>query len=218
MNSTADMLGSHRSPVHRFALGETEITYILDGAMPMATSPPFLLDKSEKDIAEIVQSAKLPTDRLENNFVSVLVNAGGTRVLANTGCGHYRRDDCAGFLRERLSEAGYAPEEIDVVALTHVHPDYIGGLWEDGDPAFPKAKLIIGRREFDTWKSGDDISSQCAQNRELFFEIVALLEEEFRFLEDGDEVVPGVRAEAAFGHSAGHLMFRVASARKQVLI
>ena len=215
---TADMLGPLRSPVHRFVLGEIEFTTILDGAMPMGISPPFLLDESDEEIAEIARASNLPTDRLENNFVPVLVNTADALVLIDTGCGHYRRDKGAGFLRERLSEAGYAPEDIDIVALTHVHPDHIGGLWEEGDLAFPNAQLMIGRREYDAWKAGDEIPSQRAENRQMFFDVVVPLEDRFRFLDDGDRIAPGITAEAAFGHSAGHMMFRVESAGKQALI
>lgn len=215
---TAERLGAMRSPIHRFVWGEVEITSILDGATRMGISPPFLLNESEAEIAAIARAANLPTDTLENNFVPVLVNTGDELVLIDTGCGQDRRANGAGFLRERLSDAGYKPEDIDIVALTHVHPDHIGGLWEDGSLAFPNAQLMIGRREFDAWTSGEGIPPQRAQNRALFLEIVAPLEDRFRFLKDGDRIASGITAEAAFGHSPGHLMFRVESAGKQALI
>ena len=215
---TAEMLGALRSPVHRFVLGEVEITSILDGTIPMGISPPFLLEESDEDIAEIARAAILPTDSLENNFVPVLVNTGDALVLIDTGCGHFRRDKGAGFLRDRLSEAGYKPEDIDIVALTHSHPDHIGGLWEGDELAFPNAQLMIGRREYDAWKSGDEIPAQRAENREMFLKIVVPLEDKFRFLDDGDQIAHGITAEAAFGHSLGHMMFRVESAGQQALI
>jgi glyoxylase-like metal-dependent hydrolase (beta-lactamase superfamily II) len=215
---TAPLHGLLRYPAHRFVLGGFEVTSILDGTIPMGISPPFLLDESEDEVRAIARAARLPVDRLENNFVPALVNTGAALVLFDTGCGHYRRDKGAGFLLERLGDAGYAPEDIDVVALTHVHPDHIGGLLEDGALAFPNAALMIGRREFDVWKSGEHIPPQRAENRAMFLDIVAPLEERFRFLDDGDEVVPGIVAEAAFGHSLGLMMYRVGSDGKEVLI
>ena len=215
---TSEMLGTLRSPVHRFVLGEVEVTSVLDGAIPMDVSPPFLLDESDEDIAQIARAANLPADRLENNFVPVIVNTGEALVLIDTGLGALGRDKGAGLLRDRLSEAGYRPEDIDIVALTHVHPDHIGGLWEGDALAFPNARHMIGRREFEAWKSGDGIPPQRAENRELFLKLVAPLEDKFRFLEDGDQIAAGVHAEAAFGHSPGHMMFRVESAGKEALI
>jgi glyoxylase-like metal-dependent hydrolase (beta-lactamase superfamily II) len=215
---TAPFHGPLRHPAHRFALGAFEVTTILDGTIPMGISPPFLLDQSEDEVQAIARAARLPVDRLENNFVPALVNTGERLVLIDTGCGHYRRDKGAGFLRARLADAGYAPEDVDVVALTHVHPDHIGGLFEDDALAFPNAELMIGRREFTAWKAGDDIPPQRAENRAMFQSIVEPLADRFRFLDDGDEVVPGITAEAAFGHSLGLLMFRVRSEGKEVLI
>ena len=215
---TAKLLGPLRHPAHRFTLGEAEVTTILDGTLPMGIRPPFLLDKDDGQIAAIATAANLPTDRLENNFIPTLVNTGSELVLFDTGCGHFRRDKGAGFLLERLADAGYAAGDIDVVALTHVHPDHIGGILENGELAFPNARLMIGRREFDEWRSGENIPPQRAENREMFMNVIAPLADRFVFLEDGDRVASGVTAEAAFGHSIGQMMFRVESAGKQVLI
>jgi glyoxylase-like metal-dependent hydrolase (beta-lactamase superfamily II) len=215
---TAKLLGALRHPAHRFTLGDAEVTTILDGTLPMGIRPPFLLSKTDEDVAAIASAANLPTDRLENNFIPTLVNTGSELVLFDTGCGHFRRDKGAGFLLERLAVAGYAPGDIDVVAFTHVHPDHIGGILEDGELAFPNAQLMIGRREFDEWHSGTNIPPQRAENREMFLTLIAPLADRFRFLEDGDSVASGITAEAAFGHSLGHMMYRVESAGKQVLV
>lgn len=215
---TAEMHGALRSPVHRFVLGEIEITSILDGAFPMSISPPFLLEESDDDVEAIAKAANLPVDKLENSFVPVLINTGDALILIDTGLGQSRRDSGAGQLRPLLAAAGYTPDDIDIVAITHVHPDHIGGLWEDEALAFPNAQHMIGRREFEAWTSGDDIPEQRSENRKMFLKVVAPLKNILHFLEDGDEIAPGVTAEAAFGHSAGHMMFRVASGGKQALI
>ena len=215
---TAPLSGPSRPFVYRFALGAFEITTILDGTIPMGISPPFLLDETDEQVAAIAASAHLPTDRLENNFIPALVNTGDKLVLIDTGCGHFRRDKGAGFLRARLADAGFAPEDIDIVVITHAHPDHIGGILEDGTLAFPNAELMIGRREFDAWKDGSEIPPQRAENREMFLSLVAPLEDRFRFLEDGDQIAPGLTAEAAFGHSLGHMMVRVRSGAAEALI
>ncbi|MGI9503020.1 MAG: MBL fold metallo-hydrolase [Geminicoccaceae bacterium] len=215
---TAPLHGTLRHPTHRIVLGAFEVTTLLDGTIVMGVSPPFMLGKSKDEIAAIALGARLPIDRLENNFVPTLVNTGKSLVLFDTGCGHYRRDKGAGFLLERLGDAGYAPGDVDVLAFTHVHPDHIGGVFEDGALAFPNAELMIGRQEFSAWKSGESIPPQRAENRDMFLKIIAPLEDRLRFLDDGDEVVPGITAEAAFGHSLGHMTFRVRSEDREVLI
>ena len=215
---TAKMFGASHPFFHRFVLGDFELTSILDGAVTMDISPPFLLDETDDQIAEIARSARLPTNKLENNFVPVVINTGEDLVLIDTGLGALGRGNGSGQLRDRLSEAKYSPEDIDIVMITHVHPDHIGGLWEDGERAFPNAQLMIGRREFEAWNAGDGIPPQREKNREIFMNLIAPLESDFRFLEDGDEITTGVVAQAAFGHSPGHMMVRVKSSGHEVLI
>jgi glyoxylase-like metal-dependent hydrolase (beta-lactamase superfamily II) len=89
---------------------------------------------------------------------------------------------------------------------------------ESGALAYPNARYVIGRREYDTWKDGSEIPPQRAQNREMFLNLLPPLADQMTFVEDGDYVVPGLTAEAAFGHSLGHMMYRVESAGKSLLI
>ena len=207
-----------RQSTHRFSLGNAEVVTILDGALTIGIRPPFLLDKDDDQIAAIAKSASLPPDRVVNNFVPTLVDTGSELVLFDAGCGHFRRDKGAGRLIEVLIGAGINPSEIGVVALTHVHPDHIGGILEAGELAFPNAELMIGRREYEEWASGDNIPSQRAENREMFLRLISPLADRFRFLDDGHRVASGITAEAGFGHSLGHMMYRVEAAGNQLLV
>ncbi|AKS45364.1 Glyoxylase, beta-lactamase superfamily II [Octadecabacter temperatus] len=214
----APLHGSYLHPIHRVTVGETDVTTVRDGALTMEVSPPFLLDHNAEDIAQISAAAHLPATQIENGFTPTLVNTGSKLVLFDTGFGAMGRDKGAGNLRQNLALAGYAPEDIDVIAFTHMHPDHIGGLLEDGKPAFPNAQLMIGRREFDEWFSGASIPPQRAQNRDLFLKIIAPLADQFTFLEDGSEVCSGVTAMAAFGHSLGHMMYHLESGGDRALV
>jgi glyoxylase-like metal-dependent hydrolase (beta-lactamase superfamily II) len=117
-----------------------------------------------------------------------------------------------------LPSAGYQPEQIDFVAFTHCHPDHIGGLIEASQPAFPNARYVFGRLEFDYWKKGDNISDMRQPTRQLFTEVALPFAEKATFIEPGDDVVAGIRAVAAHGHSIGHLAYHVESDGKRLLI
>ena len=216
---TAPLLGEYRSTVQRFSLGDAEITTILDGShVRDAINPPFAMDKDVDEIASIAAANNLPSNGFENSYTPTVVNIGGQLVLFDTGFGPSGHATHTGNLRRRLGIAGYKPQDIDVVAFTHCHPDHIAGVMEDGVPAYPKARYVIGRREYDAWNDGSEIPPQREQNRELFLKLIPPLASKMTFLEDGDTVVPGLTAEAAFGHSLGHMMYRVESAGKSLLI
>jgi len=215
----SDPMTDYRPSIHRFTLGEAAVTTILDGAHQReGIKPPFSLDKSDDEIAAIARANNLPTHGFENTYTPTVLHIGGQTVLFDTGFGAMMRDNHAGNLRRRLGQAGYAPEDIDVVAFTHCHPDHIAGVMEDGAPAYPNARYVIGRREYDAWNDGSEIPEARAQNHEMFLKLIPPLAEKMTFLEDGDAVIPGLNAEAAFGHSLGHMMYRVESAGKSLLI
>ena len=93
-----------------------------------------------------------------------VVNTGAALILFDSGNGAGRRPN-AGRLRELLAGAGIAPEQVDIVALTHFHGDHIGGLMEDGSPAFPNATYVMGDTEYNYWSNEDLLSNDKMAKR-----------------------------------------------------
>jgi len=209
---TSERLDHLSNPVYRFRLGRFEITTIRDGAQRReGVSPPFGIDQDGHVVSALAQANKLPIHAFENTFTPTLVSTGTELVLFDTGNGAQRRSSGAGFLRERLGLAGYTPEDIDVVAFTHMHPDHINGAWEGDQPTYPNARYVMGQREFDAWSSGDDIPARRADNRSLFLRLIPPLAEKMTFLAPGEDIVTGIRAVEAFGHSLGHMAYMIES-------
>jgi glyoxylase-like metal-dependent hydrolase (beta-lactamase superfamily II) len=215
----ASLMGELRPLVHRFLLGQFEVTTILDGALRRdGISPPFGIDQSIETVATLAQTHTLPTSGFENTFSPTLVNTGQELVLFDTGNGAARRSNGAGFLRERLGLAGYKPEDVGIVAFTHVHPDHIGGVWEGDGEAYPNARYAISAREYDAWSKGDEIPERRSENLALFQRLIPPLAEKMTFLQPGQDVVSGIRTVEAYGHSLGHLAYLVESAGEPLLI
>ena len=219
-------LGVKRPQIYRFKLGAFEVTNILDGAIVReGMHPHFGADQSAETVVEFARANRIDTGRFEHHFVPTLVDTGRELILFDTGNGGLARNIANfkgrlpdGDLRALLPAAGYKAEDVDIVVITHGHPDHIGGLTADGAPAFPNARYVFGAAEFDFWKRGDNIREARKVNRELFMKIAAPFAAQATFLDPGGEVVSGIRAVDATGHSPGLLAYHLESEGQRALI
>lgn len=215
--AAAPMLGVSRPSVYRFKLGAFEVTNILDGFVQgNGPHPTFGNNQKPETVQEYAKSQGLPPTRMENPYVNTLVNTGKELVLFDVGNGKARMKT-AGNLPDLMVTAGYKPEQVDIVVITHGHPDHIGGLLADGKPVYPNARYVISDREFDFWNKGENIPDARKANRELFMQQAVPLAEKMTMLKGDDEVVSGIRAVAAYGHSPGMLAFRMESEGQQLI-
>ena len=213
------MLGVLRPSVYRFKLGGFEMTTILDGVTQRdGPYPLFGPNATAEEVQGLAVANRLPPELLEHPYVPCVLNTGKELILFDTGNGDQKRKDGVGKLRELLGAAGYAPEDIDVVVLTHGHPDHIAGLVEGGKPAFPNARYVFGRTEFDYWKKGENIRERRIGNQKQFVEICVPLADQSTFLDPGGEVVHGVTAVEAYGHSIGHMAYHIESEGQRLLL
>lgn len=216
---SAEFKGVLRPHTYRFKLGEFEIVNISDGCLQMpGPHPIFGADQDAETVAAYLARHHLPAGIMENGFTCTLVNTGKELVLIDVGFGGMMREKGAGLLRQRLAEAGYQPGDIDIVALTHGHPDHIAGLSEDGKPAYPNAGYVFPEAEVEFWKKNENVPEQRAENRELFMKAAAPYADQGRLIKDGDEIATGIRALATHGHSAGHTSFVVESGGNTLLV
>ncbi len=204
---------------HRFKLGEFEITTIRDGARASdGPHPTFGANQPPEEVAALMEANLLPPSRFVNGFSPTLVSTGSELVLFDTGLGEGARQGGMGQLIEQLAASGYKPEDVDVVVITHMHGDHIGGLTEGGAPAFPNARYVAGKTEYDFWTSPDRMSGPTANNAKAVDAKVKPLAEKMTFIEDNGEVVAGIVGLAAPGHTPGHMIFRLESGGKALIV
>lgn len=222
----APMQGELQPTIYRFKFGGFEIVNILDSkSVRQGLHPTYGPDVPAGEARALCAANGIEADRYEHPFIPTLVNTGKELILFDTGNGALRREHeqlrtrmADGHLVERLGRVGYRPEDIDVVVITHGHPDHIGGLTEGGKPVFPKARYVFGAAEFDFWNRGENVRDARKFNRELFMRIAVPLADRASFIKPGDEVVSGIRAVDAAGHSPGLLAYHVESEGKRLLI
>ena len=214
----APMLGPLRPMVNRVKLGAFEVTTILDGTWAReGLHPLFGANATADEVAALAAANGLPTGEAEFTFVPIVVNTGAELVLFDTGNGEARRPG-RGMLREQLGAAGYAPEDIDIVVITHNHPDHIGGMMENGAPAFPNARYVTASQEYDFWTSEDRVGTPAEGIYNLTKSNVTPVADRMSFIKDGDAVASGIEAVSAFGHTPGMMAYHIESDGKRLML
>lgn len=207
-----------RSKFYQFQIGDCVITNVLDGYFHRNDLHPFVATNATAgEVETLAADYKIPFPALEHNFVSSIIETPEKLIVVDPGFGPIAPAPTTGWFMQVLQDAGYAAEDVDVVLISHCHPDHIGNIAENGAPIFPNAEIVIGRREFDYWKAGEGVSEMRQPTLALFQKTIQPLEGQLKMIEPGDEIAPGLVAIEAFGHSAGHLVFELSTAGKTLM-
>lgn len=202
-NAAAPMMDAGYAPFMRIKLGEFDVTTLLVGSFPVSDPQTiFGTNVTAEEFGAVSVANNLPTDQAQFFFTPTLVNTGTELILFDTGLSSEGTTSA-------LTAAGYTPDQIDVVAITHMHRDHIGGLMAQGAPTFPNARYITGATEFDAWST---------TGNEIFEAQVRPLADQMAFLEGGDQIATGITALAAFGHTPGHMAYIIESGGKQLVL
>ncbi|MFD1195546.1 MBL fold metallo-hydrolase [Seohaeicola saemankumensis] len=201
--AAAPLMGASRAPYNRIKLGGFDVTSLLAGTRTVPDpNTIFGLNVTPEEFAAASDAALIPTDKSQFFFTPTVINTGAELVLFDTGL------NGAG-ITAALAAAGYTPDQIDVVVLTHMHGDHIGGLMTDGAPTFPNARYVTGSAEFDHWNGTDN---------EGFANNVRPMAEKTEMIGDGGTVASGITSMAAFGHTPGHMTYMIESEGQQLVL
>jgi glyoxylase-like metal-dependent hydrolase (beta-lactamase superfamily II) len=150
--------------------------------------------------------------------VFLLEIAGAERRLYLVDAGFGQSAPGKSNLPEQLQALNVTPRDIDGVLLTHMHTDHVGGLLEDGKRAFPRAAIFVSGPELNYWTALADRepdNSNAALVHRVLSAYGANVEAPFAF---NEEVLPGVQALDASGHTPGHTAFKLEADGSRLLV
>lgn len=211
---------------HRFRIGAFDCTAINDGYFDYPQPAKVLFANApDEELAPVLRSHGIDPATWEayaSPYPSLLIETDGHRLLVDMGAG--RLGPKTGNLWANLQTANVSLETIDTVFITHAHPDHIGGaLNEAGQPILPNARYLIGRREWEFWAAQPDLMNLKIPDhlREAIIACAGTtlpaLDAHVELVEPGDEILPGIQAIAAPGHTSGQMALSVSSGEERLL-
>lgn len=204
----------------RFRLGDFELTMVadsdafIDGPFPIIGA-----NATETEVQQLMRDNLLPPTRYQPGFTPMIVNTGKEVLIFDTGNGangFIKRPD-GGWLAKQVATAGFTPEQIDIVVLSHGHPDHVAGVMEGSAPLFPNARYVIDAAEYDFWAPEGKHSGEAEKLAAVFRTNMVPVAEKTRFLKPGEDVATGIRSLEARGHTPGHLAFTLESNGERML-
>lgn len=210
LNAHGAAAGELERAVFRF--GGIKLTALLDYSRQVKPTQ-LLLKIRPEEILRLV-----PGDETEMTVAAFVAEMNGKTILFDTGFGA----GAGGRTLDRLEAAGFHPENIDAVVITHMHGDHVGGLAApDGGAVFPRAELFIADAEYSWWNGQENAGESAKAGRAAVEKALAPVrpyQGRIRAFAFGAEILPGVVAMAATGHTAGHTAYRLTAGGGSLLV
>jgi len=204
----------------RMMLGNFEITALSDGTVDLPVDK-LLTNTTPGKVDQALDKAFLKAP-LETSVNGYLINTGTKLVLVDTGAASLF-GPTLGKLVSNLKAAGYTPDQVDAVLITHMHPDHVGGLMSEGKLVFANATVHADQHDADFWLSQANMDKAPKESQGFFQGAMASMNPyvtagKFKPFNGNTELVPGIKAQASAGHTPGHSTFVVESQGQKLVL
>lgn len=206
---------------YRLAVGDMQVTALNDGVLSLSAD--ILSAPTDIPKAELLEDAFLAADAIPTSVNGYLVNLGDRLALIDTGAAGGMGEGL-GLLASNLAAAGIDPADVDDILMTHLHPDHANGLLTvEKEAAFPNAMVHVAEAEAGFWRDDGMMSRAPAEAQPFFIaarDAIAPYDQAGRLniIASPGEILPGVSAVAAPGHTPGHTLFMLSSGSDQLLV
>ena len=219
--AAAPLMQTQGPGAYRYKLGAFELTALYDGTWFFPIDGKFIRNAGNRALNKELATNYQPPNILPITITALLVNTGKELILIDTGSAG-QLANTAGFMNANLTAAGIRPADIDLILISHFHPDHINGIkTKDGDKVFPNARILVPEPEWTFWM--DDGNQSRASGSVLGYfrnarRIFADIAKDVHRFKPGAEVAPGVVSLPAYGHTPGHTAFTVQSGKQSMLV
>lgn len=210
---------------YRYKVGTIEVTALYDGVWERAHDPGFIKNATVDETKAALAASGQTTEFVPIPFTPNVVKTGGKLVLIDSGTGGGQAGGPkAGTMMKHLAAAGINAGAVEVVLISHFHPDHIYGLMTkgpDNTAVFPNAEILVPAVEYNFWMDPAIIGKLPEGRRPLakrIQEIFPLMKDKLHQYEGDKELVPGIRPIAAHGHTPGHTAFHVSSGKDELIV
>jgi glyoxylase-like metal-dependent hydrolase (beta-lactamase superfamily II) len=205
---------------YRLKVGDLEVTALFDGP---AVGDTHWLTGKKATLDGVVKALHNDPHMLDAAGTGFLVNTGKQLILVDAGSGTWFGGGAYGKLLGNLRSAGYTPEEVDLVLVTHLHSDHIGGLTtQDGTRVFSNAEIEVAKAESDFWLS-PEIAAKAPKDAQQFFQSAQAIAApyiksgQWHTFSGSEPIVDGMQIVPLPGHTPGHTGYEFTSQGKSIL-
>jgi glyoxylase-like metal-dependent hydrolase (beta-lactamase superfamily II) len=206
---------------YRLNLGGFEVTALYDGAIKLDTK--LLKNTNDKEVQQLLARMFVKGPAVQTAVNAYLINTGSKLVLVDAGAAKVFGPSL-GNIVANLKAAGYAPEQVDAVLVTHLHGDHVNGLIDaEGKAVFANAEIWSAKADNDFWLS-EEIAAKAPKEAQGFFKMARdaaapyLKAGKWKTFSGSQDLLPGFASFAANGHTPGHSAYLVGNGEDKLLI
>lgn len=206
---------------YRLMLGNFEVTALYDGAIDLDEK--LLKNIQQRDIQRLLAREFLKGPKVQTAVNAYLINTGSKLILVDAGAAKLFGPGL-GNIVDNLKAAGYAPEQVDVVLVTHLHGDHVNGLvTSEGQRVFTNAEIWSAKADNDFWLS-EEIAAKAPKDFQSFFKMSRdaaapyLAAGKWKTFDSDRELLPDVTSVDTHGHTPGHASYLVQSGDQRLMI